>query len=581
MLYKSLHTIVRLFTLSIFLTMGASPARAGDATLPEWDFHFPMDLPTFVSGSFGELRANHFHSGVDFTTGGKTGLPLYAIDEGYVARIGVSPVGFGKAIYIAHPNGYTSVYAHCDWFSKDIEEVVQTLQYQKESFAIDESFAPGQLPVSRGQVIAYSGNSGSSGGPHLHFEIRETATQKPINVHHFGLPVEDDVPPHIEAIVLYPLDEQSHINGSREPLYLPATFHSGQFHLRGNPQLTASGTIGVGIETIDYFSHSWRRCGVYSVELRVDNVPWFRSQIDGFLFAQTRYLNSHIDYALRRQQRKVVQKSFLDPNNTLPFYTTTPEKGRIRMEGGQTRQLSYEVRDATGNSSRLTFQVNGAAAKTSPKTNPAPQLLKINPFQPYFISIDHFKAEFEAQTFYTEVPALFDLQDNPGLGIGAHFSVLSEDIPAQRFFTLTLPLPKEYQKSQRICAARVVNGKLVYAGGQIQDGHLVLRTREPGTYCLSTDTTPPEVRLLSLPAGRNYSRSDRIRIAIKDDFSGIASYRATINGQWALFEYDAKNNVLNGWFRSLRLAQGQRHQLELVVTDQLGNQTNFSTEFLY
>ncbi|HKL71560.1 MAG TPA: M23 family metallopeptidase, partial [Marinilabiliaceae bacterium] len=171
---------------------------------PDWDFRFPLDIETMVSGSFGELRGNHFHSGVDFTTQGKTGLPVYSIEDGYVSRIAVSPTGFGKALYIAHPNGYTSVYAHLESFSPSIEKVVLDFQYSQESFQINEYLQPGELTVKKGELIALSGNSGGSSGPHLHFEIRETSQQKPLNVHRFGLPIKDDKPPHIQSVSIYP-----------------------------------------------------------------------------------------------------------------------------------------------------------------------------------------------------------------------------------------------------------------------------------------------------------------------------------------------------------------------------------------
>ncbi|ASB47742.1 M23 family metallopeptidase [Alkalitalea saponilacus] len=549
---------------------------------PRWDFHMPLDIDLVVSGSFGELRGSHFHSGVDFTTHGKTGLPIYSIDDGYVFRIAVSPVGFGKAIYVNHPNGFSSVYAHAEWFSKSIEEIVTNIQYEKESFAIDESFAPGEIPVKRGQIIAYSGNSGSSGGPHLHFEIRETDTQKPINVHFFDFPVKDDVPPHIEAVVIYPLNEQSRVNGKSEPLYLPVVFHSGRFHLRGNPRVEASGQIGVGIETLDYFTGSWRKCSVYSIQLIVDEQPWFKSRLDGFLFSQTRYLNSHIDFKRRRTHRQVIQKSFLDENNQLDIYQTGASRGVVAMTSGESRQFHYRVKDAAGNLSQLIFNIHGTNPPRIPEVSAAPKMETLHPASAWSDSFGDFGVSFPANSFYSRVKADFNVIPNPGVGIGQHFSVLNENVPIHQFFEITIPIPHQYLNHQRLTAARVGNnGSLIYAGGTRRGNQMVVRTRDAGTYCLTTDETPPTLRLLNIPAGRNYSNRDAIRVDIRDNFSGIASYRATINGEWALFEYDPKNNLLIGFFDKFRINKGQRHTLEIVATDNVGNETRLSTDFIY
>ena len=333
-----MHTIlIRCLSPRVILaiTFLSLTLNASTGNYPQWNFHFPLSNPTTISGSFGEIRTGHFHAGIDFTTDQRTGFPITAIDDGYVIRIAVSPTGYGKAVYIAHPNGYTSVYAHCEWFSDKIDAIVTELQYQKKSFALDVNFQPGEIPVKRGELIALSGNSGGSGGPHLHFEVRETDGERPINPHFFEMPVTDETPPVIEAIRIYPLDEGSTINGSSQPLYIPAVFHDGRYHLKGNPDIMVSGTIGVGVQTIDYAGENWRRNGIYTIKLMVNSSQWFMSSMDGFHFHETRYVNSHIDYAFRKSTGKTIQKSFVDENNRLPIYTTTPERGRIQTQPGK------------------------------------------------------------------------------------------------------------------------------------------------------------------------------------------------------------------------------------------------------
>ncbi len=563
----------------IFIYISLAPSYS--QKLPDWDFQFPLDVNAFVSGSFGELRTGHFHSGIDFTTLGRTGLAVRSIDYGHVSRIVVSPVGYGKAIYIDHSNGYTSVYAHLNSFAPKIEAIITNLQYQKESFAIEEHFNPGEIVLKKGEIIAYSGNTGSSGGPHLHFEIRETQQQKPVNVQFFNLPIKDDVPPHIEAVCIYPLDKNSRINGKNTPLYLPAVKIQGSYFLKGNPPITASGTIGIGIETLDYLTGSWRKCGVYSISLNVDGKQWFESRLDGFLFSQTRYLNSHIDYGMKQKNGRTIQKSFLDENNKLEIYHVTPQQGRINMEAGSQKVIEYKISDAAGNLSRLEFKITGIPSPLNLESS-IPLQPMTGARKPYHYKSNNFSVHFPANSFYTDVPSLFEVSPNNGTGIGNHFTVLDESIPVHNFFEISIPIPEENLNIKGLVGAKLNNKNgLVFAGGKRDDNRWIIRTRDPGVYCLAIDTIAPTLRVLQMPQGHNYTQRDAIRIEIKDNFSGINNYRCTINSNWALFEYDPKNKVLIGFFQRLRIRKGVKHALEVTATDQAGNTKVLKINFVY
>ncbi len=561
-----------ILVLSIFNSIGQKK--------DEWDFQFPLGIEPVVSGSFGELRANHFHSGVDFATQGRIGLPVFAIDNGHISRIVISPVGYGKALYIEHSNGFTSVYAHLNDFAPKIESIITNLQYEKESFAIEQYFRPGEIVVKKGEVIAYSGNTGSSGGPHLHFEIRETEQQKPVNVHFFNLPVKDDVSPHIEAVCIYPLDDNSTVNGKNTPLYIPAVFSHGQFYLKGNPKINVSGNIGLGIETIDYFTGSWRRCGVYSIQLKVDGKDWFISKLDGFLFSQTRYLNSHIDYGMRQTNKRVIQKSYLDVNNLLDIYHVTSEKGKIKTQEGINNEIIYEVSDASGNTSLLKFILHGT---TPPKNSVVPVSTAkriISATKSHSVELEKFKVKFPANTFYYDVPESVKLKPNNGVGIGEHFVVMDPSVPVHNFFEISLPIPEPYRNQKGLVGARFNNANgLGYAGGKREGSMWVINTRETGTYCLSVDTIAPSLRIIQPPQNRNYSQRNAIKVEIKDNFSGVKDYKCTINGNWALFEYDPKNNLLTGYLSKLKIEKGVRYLLEIKVNDNAGNVQVLKTEF--
>jgi hypothetical protein len=342
-----------LFSLIFSLNLHAQQAPV------VWDYHFPLDIEPKVSGSFGEIRSNHFHSGVDLAIDGQSGWPVFSADTGFVSRVAVSPVGFGKALYIEHPSGYTTVYAHLDGFSAGIDSVVMDLQYRNESFSLQHYFKPGEIRVARGEIIGYSGNSGSSGGSHLHFEVRETEEQRPIDPLMFKTPVKDDTRPHIVGVKVFPLSKGATVNGGEEPYFFPAVFYDGAFHLKHNPRIQASGEIGVGVEVIDYYSGSWRKCGVHSINLELNGAPLYNYTMDGFYFRDTRYLNSHIDFSGKALTSRTIQKSFVDPYNKLDVYTVDRRRGKVAMRSGDIYKFSYSIKDISGNVSILEFNILG------------------------------------------------------------------------------------------------------------------------------------------------------------------------------------------------------------------------------
>lgn len=250
----------------------------------ENNFRAPLDLIPNMSGSFGELRPNHFHSGVDFTTNGQCGYKVYAVGDGYVSRIKISSVGYGKAVYVTHPNGYTTLYGHLEGFTHQIDSIVMAEHYDKQRFDIDFKLKPAEIPVKSGQVIGYSGNSGSSGGPHLHFEVRETDSEHAMNPLLFRNDIKDNVKPTIYGIRFYPLSGDASVAGKHSPLYLKAVGAAGVYKVENGAVIMAGGTIGVGVETIDFISGSTRKCGVYSVSLKVNDTEVYRSEMESFSF---------------------------------------------------------------------------------------------------------------------------------------------------------------------------------------------------------------------------------------------------------------------------------------------------------
>ncbi|MFA6912982.1 MAG: M23 family metallopeptidase, partial [Proteiniphilum sp.] len=330
-------------------------------------YRYPLTIPPAFSANFGELRSNHFHSGLDFKTEQTVNKPVVAIEEGYVSRISVSPGGFGLALYVDHPStGHTSVYAHLNSFSKEIADWVKKNQYEQERFQVTLHPEKGQFPVKRGEQIALSGNRGSSGGPHLHFEIRDSHTEEPLDALAYLPLVADTQKPDLRGIAFYPQKDKGLINGSNDPLRINIS-KDGQ----GNPlapgrTINAWGRIGVGVKAYDRMNGQSNIYGVKHIRLFVDGKLVFRSSIDRFSFSDTRMLNSFIDFEDWSEQRSFYMKSFVDPGNRLPFYETS-NNGYIDITEEREYRFRYELEDHAGNRLDYRFSVLG-----KPQEIPAP-----------------------------------------------------------------------------------------------------------------------------------------------------------------------------------------------------------------
>jgi len=259
-------------------------------------FRSPIDFTPSLSGTFAEIRSGHFHSGIDYRTQGVEGKPLYAAADGFVSRIRISPVGFGKAIYIEHPNGFTTVYAHVRNFAPLIQQYIIKEQYRRESFDVDLYPEPRSMPVKKGEIIAWSGNSGSSSGPHLHFEIRHTHNQNPINPKLFGFNILDDIPPVMQALKIYPANPYTTINGQAQSAVFDLDGGSGRFRLIQNQMINIAGDVAFGIQAFDKQNHSNFRNGIVVLNVFIDEEHVFSYRNDEFAFAETRYVNAVIDY---------------------------------------------------------------------------------------------------------------------------------------------------------------------------------------------------------------------------------------------------------------------------------------------
>src|ERR1035437_6865403 len=320
-------------------------------------FASPVHVKISLAGNFGEIRPNHFHAGFDIKTNNKEGMPVYAAGDGYVSRIKISPNGYGKALYITHPNGYTSVYGHLQSLDKNIAAFCKKVQYAKESFEIDTLLQPNSLPVKKGDLIALSGNTGGSQGPHLHFEIRETATEKPVNPYLFGYKIEDKVKPIITEVAVYPLGESASVNGKKIVKKIRPTLTKGNYTINKPDTLTVSGAIGFGIECFDTESGSTNHNAVFSIELQSGGKRIYYYELEKFTFENGRYVNAHIDFPEKQKHNDVIQKCFLSKNNQLGIYKNVINNGILDFNDDSTHWVKFIVKDFVGNASELMLKI--------------------------------------------------------------------------------------------------------------------------------------------------------------------------------------------------------------------------------
>ncbi len=553
--------------------------------LPDNYFRSPLDIPLFLSGNFGELRSTHFHSGIDIKTQGSTGHNVYSVAKGYVSRIKISSGGYGNAIYITHPNGYTSVYGHLQSFNKTIQNYVNNMQYKKHSFSVNLFPPKDKFQLKKGDIIGLSGNSGSSGGPHLHFEIRETKTEYPVNPLLFGFNIEDTIPPNVFNIAIYPKNSKSLIHGKNRMYIQKATKRDNIYGINGNKPINVSGEIAFGIEANDYLNGTFNKCGLYSTKLYFDSVLIYFSELKNLSFAEQRYVLSYYDYTYKYNNKKYIQKSFLDPNNKSHVIKDNLYRGIVSISDTNIHTVSYILTDAYNNTSNISFKVKGNDASQI-TDNSVTEYTKAMPYQ--------IENNFEAVGVRLTIPkyALFDklffkyelLKDSiPQLYSKLH-RIHNPGTPLLKFYKLRIKaigLPENLRNKALIALVSENKKSPVFysEGGKWEDGYIVANVREFGDFAIVLDTIPPTIKALNISDGKNMTKNKSVRFMIKDELSGIAKYEGFIDDKWVLFRYDSKNNIIEYRFSDNTIDKGKNHLLKLRVTDNRGNKQEIKLDF--
>jgi len=539
---------------------------------PQNDFRSPLDIPIILSGTFGELRSNHFHSGIDIKTKQKEGFEVFAIGDGHVSRIKIQHWGFGKALYITHTNGYTSVYAHLKKLAPKLQAYLKKQQYNKERYEIQLYPEADELVIKKGEVIAYSGNSGSSGGPHLHFEIRDAAS-KPMNPMLFGIHVKDSHHPTVNGVFAYALSDSTQINSSNKMIQLqlkkgktPHSFIADKVY--------ASGNIGLGINTYDKQDLAFNKNGIYELESSVNGVKNFSYSFKKFSFGESRYINTLIDYGRFKKKKQRVQRCFVTPANKLSIYDAVVNNGIIEIEEGKEYTVVLKVKDFEDNSTTITVPIVGKKQKITRKKKKTVTNHLITRNAEHSLKEGNVSVYIPKQTFYEDF--YFDLSKNKN----GRYTIHNENVAAHKNFVISFDVSSytEKERKQLFIARLNKKKKPSYSSTKKKGSKFTTKTKNLGTYFIVKDSVSPKVKPVNFAKDKWISSKKYLKVKVTDDLSGVRSYRGTINGTWVLFEYDAKKGMLTYDFKDITFKEA-KHNLKLIVTDNVGNSTIFTSTF--
>ncbi len=552
------------FVVSLLLTTSFAQHQALE------NYILPVDFQIQLSGNFSEPRATHFHSGIDIRTFGN-GKKIYALADGFVSRISISPYGYGLALYIDYENGFRSVYGHLSAFADEIATYAKNIQYEKESFKIDVNLSPLDIPVKKGQIVAYSGNTGSSSGPHLHFEVRYASNDVSINTIGKYIKLPDQTPPEAVSVVIYPQSEKSSVKGTQEKqIQELIRISSGTYKLT-NP-IYAKGKIGVGIEYCDRITNSKNRFGAQKVDLLVNDKIVYTSTFDKVDFNKQSCKNSCFDFNYFVKNSKYIQKLFVEPNNDLDIYSNLKDNGLLTISNNDTAKIQINITDFNGNKSKVNFSILSDTAKNvkyiSQKNH------KWN--SDNILEVKGCKVKIDSATLFCDND--IKLRASGTKKYSPIYVLGDESDAVKRKFTIEISdsmLPENLKTKSFIC--REIKGKTNYLETKHKEGWLIAETNRFGKFYILTDTVAPKIQPIVIAqdmTGKKY-----MEFKITDNLAGVSTYNIYINGKWVLGEYEPKKSSLRYYFDN-RLPKAEKYNLKVIVTDNLKNKAEYDYEFV-
>ncbi len=534
----------------------------------EYNLNSPIDLPLNLSGTFGEFRSSHFHYGLDITTNKKSGYEVYSVDSGSIIRIRVSTSGYGKAVYIDHSNGLTSVYAHLKEFSPKIQEYIKAQQYLNKSYNIQKFFNLGDLVVNKGDLIGYSGNTGGSSGPHLHFEIRDTKSQNPINPLSFKYKYEDIKRPVIRS--LYVFDETNSFKKNNPKRYPIKKINDSIYE---SEKVIYNNNIGIGLEVYDrQSSNNYNRNGIYEIRMYLDSILSFSYKMDNINISESIFRKVFYDYSLLKTKGIRVQKVYYPPNSKLSFLNHNITKGIFETNDIIEKDVLIEVIDWNNNKSYLNFQIEGMLSNIKEKPIDG---IEIVPDQEYKIKKNNMEIEFRKNSFFNKVALNIESRNDT-------LKVDKDIYPLRKPYNIKINKKIEDSILRRQSYIGIINknGKLSFLRTKINGRSFSANSSILGTYVLSRDSIKPKIKPLNFSLNKDISKQSTLRVRIYDNISGIKSYEVLINNKWALFEYEPKSNLIFHKIKDGIIKNGE-NDINIRVLDGVGNETKINSKVYY
>jgi len=559
-----------LFFSALILSYQSAPAQFFEKkNYPHQYFQWPVKATIALAANFGELRPNHFHMGIDCKTNQQQNLPVYAAADGYIAKVKIEPFGFGRCIYINHPNGLTTLYAHLNAFYPALEQYITQQQYILRRWNVFLDIPVDLFKVNKGQFIAYSGNTGGSQGPHLHFEIRDTKTDKVLNPLLFGFPISDNIPPNVLRLAIY---DRCISTYEQSPKMVTLKKVNGGYVPAGGRISVNTSKVSFAITAYDRYTGSTNQNGIYQAILFDNNVPVCGFELDSISYDETRFLNAHIDYRLRSKGGPYLQHLSKLPGYRNGIYKSNGKDGVINLEG-EDHEIRIEVNDPNGNSSVIKFSIIQKGIIEDHKNN-------VGSFQNLFIPGFLNVFENEKVSFYLPENCVYDslrFMYNETINNGHPvFQLHNTSVPLHTYFSVKIKGEPSTADTSKMVMKRFSGSKEDFVKATFENGWYSARFREFGAFQLIEDNISPVLIPIGFRDGMNASRIGRIMFSVKDNTEEISDFTALLDGEWLRFSNDKGRTFIYNFDEH---CSPGNHELKVRVEDQVGNITEKNYQF--